>query len=885
MDFLTNFISIIFDNLLDIIITLDSDIRKDVFIGVTGLTAAIIIFIAEVVSNKEYEIEKKVILKKTEMISNMKLCVFIFLLMLLSTLIDSTYNTEGISYIQNDYLYLIIQIILDYYIFKFMYKTIKIFIITVKLNTNKEYFSQKLDEYIVERTTEIEQTANNKSLENIYELKTKFNEYLANNQYLSNSLEKYNQNEYNYIPIYSYKDGIIKSYDYKKIDSILDNINISSPEDLKEYLSPNLPLFIFTKQIGDKIKKNNIIGYCLKSYKKYFEEISKCLIYDHNNIYLDEETKSINDDLFKMINESFKEPREYDDNNKLLTYFEYLYSNNLQSTKTFAFYELDETTKELSKDEYKNPKYISFLNHLLSLSFNNDNYEDYKHLNNLIFTLYYNQFNYNNNYHKIAYDFTNRYFKYNYFSVIKNNNLIYYDNLLSNLLKFIALIIKNNSLNTLPIIFDNLILKNNLSNKELNKLNIQFSLGITLIIMNYLKENKPSKEEVKYLKDLIKWTHKHFIHIYNSINFILDYKSLYNEETSIKESYNYIIYIFINKEYQNTISFIGVNEIELLRTYICYYDLDYLNEEFNLNKITKDDKQYYEHILNTFNIEESIYEQKLNLTFNNKYNNLLNTIIKEATIKEDEYNQNHSLNKEKLNNFKSIIVNKISTKTPLENYLESHNKIEYPNIKIKRIHGLNRLLSRNLFINNDSLESVANHIGERFNTIKEDEFIKTIDEISIYNNKSLNTLLNELKDISSYLLITNYDTISSLPKEFNYDITKPYIIVNNNKLDILVLSTTNTYLIKIDNLPILQYCNFTTNYQDKYISNNIYYELQDCSTNEELRKEIIEESSYLQDKGNIIEQNIYLKNKCRLKIYLSYRYYKIKDASSIKIDS
>ena len=47
--------------LLNISYVLNSDIRRDIFIGVTGLMVAIIIFIAELISNKKYELEKRVI--------------------------------------------------------------------------------------------------------------------------------------------------------------------------------------------------------------------------------------------------------------------------------------------------------------------------------------------------------------------------------------------------------------------------------------------------------------------------------------------------------------------------------------------------------------------------------------------------------------------------------------------------------------------------------------------------------------------------------------------------------------------------------------------------------------------------------------------------------
>lgn len=69
--------------IIRLLTTLDSDIRRDIFIGVTGLMIAIIIFIAEIISNKDYDLEKRVILNKTKIISNMKFCIIVFFYFLL----------------------------------------------------------------------------------------------------------------------------------------------------------------------------------------------------------------------------------------------------------------------------------------------------------------------------------------------------------------------------------------------------------------------------------------------------------------------------------------------------------------------------------------------------------------------------------------------------------------------------------------------------------------------------------------------------------------------------------------------------------------------------------------------------------------------------------
>ena len=60
----------LYNFLFEYICILDNDIRRDIFIGVTGITIAIVIFIAEVISNKKNELEKKLILSITKIKRN-----------------------------------------------------------------------------------------------------------------------------------------------------------------------------------------------------------------------------------------------------------------------------------------------------------------------------------------------------------------------------------------------------------------------------------------------------------------------------------------------------------------------------------------------------------------------------------------------------------------------------------------------------------------------------------------------------------------------------------------------------------------------------------------------------------------------------------------------
>lgn len=112
--------------IIRLLTTLDSDIRRDIFIGVTGLMIAIIIFIAEIISNKDYDLEKRVILNKTKIISNMKFCIIVFFLFLIASLVESPYKIpKEASGFNCPFLYIINQISLNIMILIFCIEHLK----------------------------------------------------------------------------------------------------------------------------------------------------------------------------------------------------------------------------------------------------------------------------------------------------------------------------------------------------------------------------------------------------------------------------------------------------------------------------------------------------------------------------------------------------------------------------------------------------------------------------------------------------------------------------------------------------------------------------------------------------------------------------------------
>ena len=553
-DFIVDSISKSYEFLLKISYILNSDIRKDIFIGITGLMVAIVIFIAEVISNKKYELEKRVILNKTNIINNMKFCIFIYFILFLSSIIKCSYESSTeFAYIQCDVLYIILQLTISILILIFMYNTFNIFKISVKLNIDKEYFNKELDNYINKRSADIEKEASKKSLKNIKKLKQNFDNYLKDKKFLSKDLLSIGFSEKSYTPINANKRGIIKNYNYKKIDSIIETINNISNEETKDYLPNDEPIFVFAKQIGDRVEKNSIIGYCLKGYKTYFKEFSNCIIFDENSTYIGDEIRLINENLLELAN-SFSEPYEFDDNNRLLYYFNYLYQNDLSGVRKLSIYQLEETARTVYKDKYKNNKYTDFLHRISSLAYSNDNYDEYKQISKLIFSLYYQQLKIGGtDTKKVAYNFANNYFKYDYFSIKKNSDIRFYDELMSNLLRFICVLTREKKFDEISILFKNILLEQDRHFSDVfdekDVLNLQFATGIVQCLMMLIDKNNISDKDKKEIINIINWSKRYFINTFDAWQIVMNFKKYCNKKTSIQDVYDNLEFDFVDLEY------------------------------------------------------------------------------------------------------------------------------------------------------------------------------------------------------------------------------------------------------------------------------------------------------------------------------------------------
>ena len=889
IDFIINIVINTNELLLKILYILDSDIRRDIYIGITGLTVAIIIFVADVISNKKYEIEKRVILTKTEIIKNMKTCILICFMMLISSMVKCSYdNPTNDLYIECDPLYITLQMLINVLILRFMYKTFVIFKSSVRLNTDKEYFNKELDNYVYNRSLIFEKKASKKSFKNIKKLKKDFEGYIKHKKILSYDMLKFELSEELYVPIHADKRGTIKSYNYKKIDSMIENIGNISNEEVKDYIKENECIFIFAKKIGEKVEKNGIVAYCLKGYKKYFEDFSNCIVYDENSVYIEDEIKLILKNLFELAND-YSEPNDFDENRKLFNYLNYLYKNNLDGVRSYFIYQLEETARIVYKDKYKNLRYAIFLNSISSLAYDNDNYDEYKKISILIYYLFFQQLKIDDNDNKmVAYNYANHYFKYDYFSIKKNSDIRFYDDLMSNLLRFICVLIREKDFEVLKILLNNITLDYDRSYTddfdEKDILDFQFAIGIIQCLVLLVEKKEISNEDKKEILYIIDWTRRFFINTYDAWLIIMNFKKYYSQKSSIQYVYEHLEFDFIDHKYLSSWSCFLIDKNIILKELLCAFKISAVfKDSINYDEITKDDKYYFDNLLKLISTSKKTkFEQELNINhINSNLIESLQLVIQDASNKEREYIKSNKLNNNKVKEFEKIIKENALKNTELEDYLNELNKIEKIDLKIKSVCGSNQLIPRDVFFKDYvGHDGIAKQFGDIFETTKEKEFVKKIDGISEESKDNINDVLKKIVNIEDYLLITSYMS-SRIINE--YDGFSDYISINGQKMKIMRFSQINNiYLIEKKYLPKLQYCDFDDNYNKKNIVGSLYYELTDCSKDKKLRDEIINKSSWLSEKGNITEQHEYLKQHCILKIFMAFRFHKIKNSKALK---
>ena len=212
-------------------------------------------------------------------------------------------------------------------------------------------------------------------------------------------------------------------------------------------------------------------------------------------------------------------------------------------------------------------------------------------------------------------------------------------------------------------------------------------------------------------------------------------------------------------------------------------------------------------------------------------------------------------------------------------------KIKKSEIKLKRTFGLSELIPRNWFIkdeyNNIYTDNVAEEFGEAFKRGIKKEIIEYIINQSIISENTLQDTISNISNPNDYILLANRNSLYN--STYSYD--NEYLNINSKKIyTIFTLEIENFILVNKQALPDIELCKFDDSYDEKNIIENIYIEITDCSRDKKLREKIINGNNWLKEKGNLEEQDNYLKTMCDFKVFKAYRIIatNIKDSYIIK---
>lgn len=867
---------------------LKQDYISNVYIGVTGILVAIVIFIAEVIKDQNNELNKKVILHKTNIKNYVIDVLLIFFYMLIVNMLK--YNEENSICEFYNIIYVITHILLLEFVILSIYRTGKIFWITLKLNTEKDYFNKELEKYIKEKVLELEKRASNKNNKKHKKEEMEFKEFIKEQEVYFND-EKIIKENSGYEPIYPVKNGIIGKYDYKKLIDLSNYFNNQKISE-ENYSTENKNIVFIPNNIGKKVSKKEPIFYCLKQYKSIFNNLSDMVIYTDNRLFIDDEIKLINTCLFNMASE-YEEPDAYDENSRLYNYFKYLYDNKLYGIKSLALVNIEEYYRKIYKNYSKNRQFTRFLDLLSFLAYSNEDFDDFTYINNIELYLYVHQLDEKDtDIKKIAYDFANNMFRFNLYSVKKNSDIRYYDNLMSVLLKFIIYLMKSSNYEAIGVLLDNILMEriNYIDNEfdEYDIINFQFSCGIIYCLVMLSNHNMLINKSLNAIKRIINYAKSFLINLYDAWDATKYFREYFNKKTCIQNVYNNFDFEFVDHEYKSSWSGWCMDTTIVLKEFLFIFEIDFVNINLiDKKQINRKDKYFYISLLDLVNSKEPT---ELDKFLNVKYNNssiveALNIAIEEAENKEKEYTRINELDDNKLEQFKILIKQNIQKDSSFINSLRKFNKVKESKSKLKTVFGINQLIPRELFFDEvGGYETIADNYCGALDIGIEKEYIKKIDKKSKKSSETLEASLNKIDNIEDYIIISNYLSKSYFSK-FDYDYSENVIICKNKRIPIInIPQIDGIYLLRKDDLPVINFCGFNENWNPKFIDNSLYYELIDCSKDEKLRKEIIKNSEWLKEKGTLEEQDNYLKECCRIRLYLSYTITQSKNASIIKFE-
>lgn len=845
---------------------LNPDSILNIYTGVTGIMIAIVIFIAEIVSSQNDELSKKVILSSTKIKREIILMLLVFLYMVIANIVGNVVNEKNI-------IYLIVHVLSVLFLVISIFKTILLFVNTLKLTAEKNYFNQKLEEYVKKRVKKLNKEIDKKISKKCKKNKTQFKDFFKSQKICFDDFKKIKDN-FAYEPIYPIKSGIVENYDYLKLNEIF------SYFDRQRNINERSTMFIenvvyIPNNIGKKVSKNEAVFYCLKEYENIFRKLNETIIYADSSLFIEDEIRLINSCLFNMASE-YEEPNVFDENNRLYRYFTYLYENNLYVVKSLALVNIEEYYKKIYDNYKKNIQFAKFLDLLSMLAFSNDEYNDYAYINNIEFYLYVNQLKEGIEEKKTAYEFANNVIRFNLGATKKKTDIRYYDNLMSILLRFIICLMKKSYYDAVIVLLDNIMLeKINFKDAELDKydvVNFQFFCGIVYCLVLSANHNKINNTMVGEINKIINYIKVRLVNLYDAWYVILYFKKYFDKRTCVQRAYNDLDLEFVDCKYKNIWSTWVTDSITILKELLFVFGISFTNcDTINEESISIDDKYFYESLLKQIeNKTKTKLDNVLELEYDEKkIAEKIKKVIEIADDKEKEYVRKKNLDSSRVEKIKGLIKNNVYENRLIED-LAQYDKIKKSSDKLRDVLGFSQLVPRKLFFTNtNEYEIVAINDAKALENGIEQEYIKIINKLAQKIDESIEEIFDKIENLEEYVIILDY----SSKRYFNKLCVKDKeIVYKNKKIPIIYLYNVNGIIIlKQNDLPTINFCEYDDGWNSNFVNDSIYYHLIDCAKENEKRKEIIENLIELGEKRTVEELDNYLKEYCQLQLYLAYK--------------
>lgn len=852
---------------------LNGNTRIDAFIGILGMLVAIVIFVAETMNDKNAETQKRFILEKTKMKSVMVFSVVILSLCILKEIIP--YSDKHFVQI----IYFFEESLLNAFICYSIFSTLKLFKIIIKLNTDSDYFLAQYDEYIKNRLNTIHKRnikVLNKSLKN--ESVNKF--VKENKKYFSFRIKNVDE----YVEIKANKSGIFKSYSCRALQAIIDKIDEESMKK-KELVVYSKPLILLNLKEGVKLNRGVTIAYCLKDIKNYADSIRNACLLNDSVTFQDNEINLILNDLYFLAESNMVDT--FDSDCRLFDFYNYLYENNMRALLDVSYEYIRKIYIKCYKDINKNNEFANFLSTLASLAYSNGDYDRYKFLINYIYYCYTEQLKLSDDIRDVSYKFTNALFRYDYYSIKENSDSIYYGVLISNLLRFLFDLIMKKEFKAIDDLFVNVIFDySGVIDDEPDSydiINLQFSFGFIYGLIILSDKGIFDDDDRNCLQSLIRIIKNNFVGIYSQNEAIDCFKKYYYLSSDIQEVYCDFDFRFENRKYRKSWHGTYIDDVFILKEFIYLFGIGYSTpEDISLTLISKDKKYFYEKLLGVVKSDEkSKLDMILSIDFNkDALISLLENLVAKCKKAEDEFIKSNKISVEKTICFKNAIFKEIEKGNELITYLKDNKKYSIVAKKSRRLFGFNQILGRELFFEDFcGFDNLSKDYGRAILSGVSKDYLKKLDSISNVIKENFTKYIECLDKTEEYVIITSPSNWQILNTDNFNDKT---IVISNMRMDLIrVPKARDIYLIRKKDLPKINMFEPDILESGTY-SNGVYYELVDCSTNVIARNEILKNTKWLAEKGNVEEQVEYLKGKCVFKLFISPSIRKVPNSKCYK---